>query len=765
MSQIVNYDGSYWKRIWFDPMHLDEITTYCQSFMKNPADTSDNLDIAETDTFVGYSQWDGYQSWWQGNSQAFGVRNADGTMSSMFRRVDSENTRVCAWLTNFEESHEDSDNSKPVKKYLDFQCDIDGNIITTNMEGYSTPVVLLGYSRGGLSIENTGNLGETPASNLTVSSPVRFEGSGNNEDPLRALVEAQKHTTGEYNPVWRLLWNFPAKYVAASSLMVYSKLPIFDNALAAKAYIEDGTIDPETCYNCKEVYDNKENEYYIQSRAYLYNNKNEQPYAKDSDPNKLRIKVKGRVHGYVQHNRGKYNVALVVEPNEGISNMKYSAGHYSTDSYTTDSISNFLSSIYADDWNTWKEFEPYSVDKWVRGMDFKTNIYIYATRTAAEDAFEDPSIIPINYDDVDDSPENTTGDPVETADDLTSHTNETISGMLTLWRLNAAGMTTFGNALSDYPNWSDKETALKIYGESPINALVSVYHSCIDLDDFISKLYTNGLQFGSHFVEIGTGAVAKITEYGKMVTVGSCLFNPIYGDYRDYTNFTYELHLPFSNPITFDTREVMGKSMVIKATVDPYAMQMRYYIILNGAVYRAVDVAFGTQIGVVGNDAAGKAREMRQDMISVKESKMAVAKGILTGAGSVAVGMATGGPLGAITAGATAGANVGLASEVSKMTQMNQLQDAQLDPTRTFVGSFSPGCAESDILYPYLVTYETRAIVPAALESTYGRPANIIGKLGSVSGYTCAELARVAVNCTEAEKAEIEQLVNGGIII
>ncbi len=763
MSKVVEYQGHKYLRIWWDGTSISEISKYCPSFMMEPADFSTGIDLNNTNTLLTYASWSGWQSIWEGHAYAWGPSLGDSEVGSNFQRIDSSNDRVCLYFGNYNESHEDDDETKPVKPYFDFSCDDNGNVITRHVGGLNDSV-MMGHTRCGIYITDNYN-GTHPCTNLEQSGNVYYNGLAESGKARTASVNAAHHLAGNQGTQSRFLMDQPPEYVAADSFMLFSKLPIFINYEAAHEYIENGTINPETCLNSDSSYNQTDKEYYIQSKAYLYNNKNEQPYAKDSDPNKLYIKVKGRVHGYVQRNRDKYNIALVVQPNDGEDKLSYWAGHYGSPDYSIISIDAFNNTEYKNNWNTWKEFEPYSVDRWVRGMDFKTNIYIYATKTAAEDAFDDPSIIPINYDDVEDSPENTTGDPVNTSSDLIDQNHGTFNGMLTLWQLNGTGIEKLGSELSTYEDWSDKESALKIYGESPINALVSIYHCSIDLNDFITKTYKTGLAFGSHGISMPSGSSATVDSYGKLVTVGSCIFNPIYGDYRDYTNFTYELHLPFSNPVTLDTREVIGKSLVIKATIDPYAMQMRYYLIINGAVYRTIDVAFGTQIGVVGNDAAGKAREMRQDILSVKEQKTSVAKSFInTVAGSV--GAAAKGDWGGALAGLANGSlDMNLGAAKTQNAQMNQLQDAQLDPTRTIVGQFSPGCAESDILYPYLVTYETRAIVPAQLEATYGRPANIISTLGSVSGYTCAELARVAVNCTEAEKAEIEQLVNGGIII
>ena len=87
------------------------------------------------------------------------------------------------------------------------------------------------------------------------------------------------------------------------------------------------------------------------------------------------------------------------------------------------------------------------------------------------------------------------------------------------------------------------------------------------------------------------------------------------------------------------------------------------------------------------------------------------------------------------------------------------------EPKKTTVGSFASGCAESDVLYPYLSITETASIKPANLVSTYGAPTNYIGKLGNLHGFTCAELVRLESNCLEEEKNEIIKCIAEGIIL
>ena len=770
-TKRVEYDGYKWLRVFYGPGEMETIWSYLPSWLSFPTDF-DVHDPSDVYFEFAYADWDRYHTGWSGYCKAYGPYNGDDCMCSTLERVDSENPRICAYLRNMEMDVDPLDNK--TKPFFDFMVDDAGNVINATKAGYSVPTPLIGYTRLGFCIIDDEYGSHN--TNLKLRSGARdcYGMYEYHEDPYQAAAKAIKSCKaqsysgyGVYNFDHTASTEPETEYgYGIANFILKTNIPVFMDYESAHNYIVNGVLDPDKCVNSNtELGGDKINKYYIKTQTYYYDNSRTLT-GKDADTHKLDIEIQGKVHGYIQHNRDRYNIKLVCETGEDVTYLKYRGYVTVGGAYTTADVDTFLATEYADDWNTWKEFRPYQTNKYVKAGYFKTNIYIYGTRDEALEAFENPEIIPINYDDIEDSPENDTGDPCDTSEDLTSQEmTGSADGLFTLYRLNTAGLSALGDELYKYKDWSDKEDATAIYGDNPINALVSAYHCPISLTDFISHTYMNGIKYGTHAIEMPTGSTAKITHYGNLVTIGSAIISPVYNDFRDYTNFTFDLHLPFSNPITLDTSEIMNKQLVIKATVDPFKMQMRYYIIINGAVYKTVDTAIGREIPLVGNDAAGKAREMRQEYTELASSKASMVTGGLAIVGG-AVAMATG--VGALAgAGAIAGGLATMSNNINKNDNIasNIKQDGKLDPKRTFVGQFASGCGENDILYPYLVITEQRSIKPEALETTYGRPANLICKLSAVSGFTCAELTRVAVNATESEKAEISSILQAGIII
>lgn len=738
MSRIVEYDNHYFLRIPFTPENMEEITQYCPNIFNKPGDSTDP---EQTGIVVGNVHYLSNLNW-EGSYQSFGGSLNQG--GDQLERVDDTNSRICGYITDF--------NEESGIPYLDILCDSSGNPITMadyflyDLQQPSAPAgtektYVLGYTRLGISIYNAEDdegcsnlkrIGTSPYSNFYAST-------GGSEDyslaqlTLMDTFESTSSSSSE-SSASRLLSNFTALCSTAVDFYLMSSIPIFTSVAAAKYYIDTGEIREGTCFNECSMFSNQADEgYYLNSWTFRYN-KSKGYLSNDDEAHRLTIQVNGNiVRGYVKEG-DYYNIKLKAE---GSANMSWTMNGVDY----TGTAADFNSSIAATGFNTWKEYTYYGRDGFVKGGGFKTNIYIYANKEDMEQAFEDPeSVLPINPDDIDESWEpGDTGLNTDTEHDLVSQTHDGATGLITLYKSTAGALINLGSEL--YTPSQGLLDALKIYGESPINSLISVHHCPIDLDDFITTESASGFKVGSHSVT-STG-VSIVKTYGKIVALGSVLINGKYQDFRDYENFDYELHLPFSNPIKLDVSEIVGKTLTIKATVDPYNLQIRYYIIINSVVSQYIDASFGRQIAVLGNDSAGKARELRQNVASLTSSganiAMSVATGNIVGAAMSVGGAATG--------------------------VVNTLEASKREAHKQVVGTFASGCAENDILYPYLQIIEQVSIKPPSLESVYGRPTNLVTKLANVSGFTCAELTQVAINCTDAERSEIEALVSRGIII
>ena len=699
------------KRIYFTPDNMDEILTYFPHAFSVPAT---NTEPSEANIMIGAVGIDlqGLSS----NYLTWGYKD-----QQFLERKDEDIPRICCYLANWET---DLINGSYIP-YLDID-DVSPDF----------------YGRIGLAISD--------GTNNNISNLVSIK-SG--EDRYITYVNSTEGDYGTadrmYNERWQHVNPGPSSlstpvnaiYPGLSgrgnnraSLTIEATIPIFINKAAARNYIDTGAIEPNTCFNRAEDFDTEDIHSFIRSWTYKYDDyKNYVSH--DAGKHKLNIYTNGNtIVGYV--NEGDYyNIKLVAEGNHTMTWTTLDGGSYSGDADT------FNASHAANNYNTYNQYKRYGRNEYVKGGWWDTNIYIYKDKADAEAALEDPdSVIPINVNDLDDYPDpGDTGSNTDTEADLTSQSYDGATGLITLYESSAGALIQLGGAL--YTPSQSLLDSLKIYGESPINALISVHHCPIDLSSFLVKESASGFKLGSH--DVTTTGVSTITHYGKLVAIADTLINPVYNDFRDYTNLSYELHLPFSNPISLEAREIVGKTLTIKASVDPYVLQLRYYIIINSVVSQIVDTNIGRSIAVLGNDAAGKAKEMRQDMLNLTQS-----------GASIAMGVATGNAVGAVSGGISALGGIYSVLEHEKSAANKQI-----------VGSFASGCAESDILYPYLVIIDQQSVKPPMLESVYGRPTNLVTTLGQLRGLTCAEMPQLEVDCSEAEREEIISAISEGVIL
>ncbi len=701
-----------YRRIYFKPDNMEQILSEFPMCFQTPATV---LEPSEANIVIGcvnYKLTDEFFA----DYRTYGFY----TYPNYIDRVDENKQRICCYLTNFATERIDGQDIP----YLDIQ------------EG--SPDWLVG--RAGISIYNGDN-------DEKITNLVQIRGEDNSYSIYgtayagSTLEDAKWHENMQVSPIYggstpinSIIPDISGRGAYPDSFIIDAAIPIFINESAAAHYIETGEIQENTCFNDAADFEQIDNSYFIRSWTYEYN-EYKNYVGHDNDKHRLDIFANGnKVVGYVKEG-DYYNIKLVASGSNDMTWSTLDGSSYHGDAAT------FNASSQAIRYNTFNQYVRYGREGYVKGGWWDTNIYIYKNKEDAETALEHPeSVLPINPYDVDETPSpQDTGTSVNTESDLTSQTHDASTGLITLYESSAAALNVLGSAL--YTANTSFLDGLKIYGESPINSLISVYHCPIDLDNFISKEPASAFKVGSNTVPTTGANIVKT--YGKIVALGSVLVNPIYNDFRDYTNLEYELHLPFSNPIMLDASEIMGKTLTIKATVDPYNLQIRYYIIVNSVVYKFIDASFGKQVAVLGNDGAGKARELRQDIM-----------GITGNAIGIAAGMATGNPV--LTANNVMQATGGIYAT---------LETEKREPKKQVVGAFANGCGENDILYPYLSITETLSIAPANLVSVYGRPTNLVTKLGTVRGFTCAELTQVTINCTDSERSEIEALVSQGIII
>lgn len=712
-------------KLYIHPNDIEEFRTHCPySFTKNASSNTPTQSEIVLGAVYKRSE-DSFNS----DYETFGY--GDNTNDAL-EKVDEENSRICCYLTNVDTETVDG----IVKPYI-----------------YYNDETMLMSGRVGISIYN-GNNDNTNLAQVPINGRYyAYNWSGEHDNLADAIWDSAKPVTmgaSSTSPMDTL--NLDVGYDVLSSLVIDAAIPIFVDEASARDYIKTGNVQAGKCFNLDAMILSEPTLSMISTKTYEYD-ADKNCTGEDSDTHTLYIRTfEGQaISGYVRDDGSKYNIQLnIQQKSSNIDTIQYRVG---SGTFETITIADFMNSQYAKGFNTWREFEPYGISGFVKGNLWRSTINICASEADSNlwnNGFKD-KVVPLNFD-AEGNPVNMsdTGTPAHSEDDLNDEYKDGASGLITLYQLSKANLVTLGNAIFDTSSSIGDmiKDALSAYGDSPINAIVSVFHTPIDISRMCQLSQDSLVRLGLY--NLTCEGAETIIRYGKLLTLGSTTINPFYNDFRDYQNFRFELHLPFSSPLPLQADEIMNKTLTIKCTCDAYAMQLRYYICVDNIVVKTVDCAFGHQIAIMGNDFAGKNKEVAQQLFSLASSGIGLATGTLQQVETKNQIRTT------VNLGNMMGSAAGMQGSLNAITK---------EAPKTMVGSFASGCAECDCLYPYLTIYETDSIKPDNLASTYGRPTNIVGRIGNVHGFTCAELVRLECDCLESERDEILSLLNGGIII
>lgn len=724
------------QKLYLHPNNLEEIKARCPLMFSQEASSNIPTKAGVVVGGVYKRSEDSFDA--EYITYGYGASSAD-----LLEKLDEDIPRICAYLTN-----------------VDIEV-VDG--VTMPYITYDDET-MIASGRFGVSYANNSKHNNSNLKGVKLNgSYCTFSYSTYDTTYAEALWNYDRQTRQGFSSQSEIAsLNYSINRAPLDSLALDGFIPIFVDEESAREYIETGNVQAGKCFNLDEMMLSEPTQHMISTRTYEYDS-DKNCVGQDSETHVIYLRTfSGQsVSGYVADDKSKYNIRLKVAQNS--SNIDTIQVRVGSGSFETMTITDFNNSVYANGYNTYKDFKPYNLSGYVKGNLWRCTFDIMASEADCNMRNNPQTrdmVVPLNFDKEGNPIKmSDTGEPANSENDLDDTYKDGASGLITLYQLSKSNLVTLGNAIFDTSIGDVIKDALSCYGDSPINAIVSVYHTPIDISAMCQLSNDSLIKLGLY--NLTCEGAQTVIRYGKIMTLGSIVVNPFYNDFRDFTNFRFELHLPFSTPIALDAKEIMNKTLTIKCTCDAYAMQMRYYICIDGIVDRAVDCSFGHQIAIMGNDFAGKAKEVRQELINVAGTAIGLATGTVSTqsidnsnqwkAGAQELTQQTD-----VNVGAVAGSAIG---------QMASLNNTLTEPKKTMVGTFASGCAESDVLYPYLSITETASIKPDNLEATFGRPTNYIGKLGNLSGFTCCELVKLQSDCLDSERTELEQLLRGGVII
>lgn len=276
--------------------------------------------------------------------------------------------------------------------------------------------------------------------------------------------------------------------------------------------------------------------------------------------------------------------------------------------------------------------------------------------------------------------------------------------------------------------------ALWTWGNNPIDFMIDCYYVPFSITSFYDTINAN-LKFGTYqFPNTSYPAVKESN--GNRLTLFNTTFEGVYGDWRDYTQFTYDLYLPFVGFFTLDNYKYLNHTVKCEMMFDLSTHNLRYYLFVDGIITDRVDGSVGVNIPLMATDTVNKAKHDR-------ETKYGLVNDSLKLAGSV--GQLAGGDI----RGAASGVNAVIGG-------IKKYEDLQTKPSSSVEGSFSSSMNIYDISYAYLRITEKQLILPDKLNQLYNYPSYYMGSASQLSGY--CEISDIRLNGFTGTIDEMEQL-------
>lgn len=323
-----------------------------------------------------------------------------------------------------------------------------------------------------------------------------------------------------------------------------------------------------------------------------------------------------------------------------------------------------------------------------------------------------------------------------------------------------------------------------LYGD-PSQSIISLMSYPFDIRS-MSGVSTTTQEFywGSH--PAGFDAPV-ITTNSAHVNWGAVSLQEYWGNFLDYAPHTkIQLYLPWGTGfVDIDPGEVLPGSITVITNID----------LLKGSCIHIVTNQNGNPIGTYSGQCAQQIPMFASDFASKMAGIVTAGVAGLVGGGTIAASGLAGalkggaapivhsvGGRGVVTGNRLSNAAFG-AVEAGKMTMAGQglsgegyraagrIATTSLAVNRSPVhisrsGSFTDGSAALGVQYPYLIISRPTQSMPNEYGHYFGYPSNIYSNLGILRGYTeVGEIHLEGFAATEAELAEIDRLLKGGVIL
>lgn len=537
-----------------------------------------------------------------------------------------------------------------------------------------------------------------------------------------------------------------------------NKFNIFKDVASAIDYYRDGI---DTGFLNKDSVTGKRFEYFIKNTVY----KNGKLYfyrdykfttSGASDPHSLALyKTDGIGYDYILKGQSSSTIIKILSRNRSDGANEYAP----TSSADTEYLKNDQSTAGGNE---------YTVSFW------RTNIHCFDNQNDADDYINTGNTEnSTNNKDVnranDTIVDGHIGDIVTQTDNGTSGISFAYGGQI--YALSSVNLASFFTNVLFSTDTNIKDAILEgtqLFGANQINAINGcMYLPISDISDIASVSSVNKCFIGTYEAPI---TAQRVVANDKMINCGSAVFEPTYGDVRDYEPYCkLYVMLPYCGTHELTISKYIGKTVSLKYAVDVTTGACTAYLYANNVIMDSFDGTMGVQRPIT-------AVNQQAQVSSIINGIMGTAESVSKTVGTAGMAIAGGSALSSATTGAkaisasgeiaNAGTNFGGGVQGTILQGYNALQ-ASLDAPMSTRGAFSGVLGQFGNQYPYFIFSWLKTSKPANEIETVGLPTNAGGAVGGFGGFLQCSAFNLAngFTGTDNEANEIYSVMSSGVYV
>lgn len=308
------------------------------------------------------------------------------------------------------------------------------------------------------------------------------------------------------------------------------------------------------------------------------------------------------------------------------------------------------------------------------------------------------------------------------------------TGFITLYNPTTAQLKNLANYM--WSNLFDLNTFRKLVA-NPMDAILG-----------LSIVPVNVPSSGIETVSVGNIATSvsmfKASTQYVSLDCGTIKISEKWHAYMDYSPYTkLNIFLPYIGSHELNIDEVQGTDLGVVYHIDILSGACVAFVTANGRVIYEFSGQCAVSIPVTANDFT--------------QTIMALGQLAASGAAGAVTAIASGGLSAPVSASMIAG-GVTAAANTANNVIANKPRVSQS-------GNLSGSNGLLGVQTPYIFLERPRLCVPSAQNAFTGYPAYITYTLGSLSGFTQVQDAKLNIGCTDEERNEIMTLLREGVIL